>query len=106
MIYDEMVKGIRRFADPEKKMKFVGMALGGHREYDWYTYFLNKSNHEPDIPLDIVSFHYYASCHSRTDPASYESFFSGADGFVEEVQLSMWKASNGDLYVDFCPSLI
>ena len=29
LIYDEVVKGIRRHADPEKKMKFVGLALQG-----------------------------------------------------------------------------
>ena len=85
LIYDEMVKGIWRHADPDKKMKFVGMALGGHHEYNWYTYFLNKSNHEPGIPLDIVSFHFYAGSHSRTDPSSYEGFFDQADNFVEEV---------------------
>eukprot|EP00117_Sycon_ciliatum_P018657 scpid41612/ scgid3296/ Beta-galactosidase 16 len=86
-VYDYMVQGIRRHADPERKMKFVGMALEGHHEYSWYTYFLNISNHvSHDIPLDIVSFHFYASCSSRTDPTTYTQFFSRADGFVDECK--------------------
>lgn len=86
-VYDFMVEGIRRHADPDHKIKFVGMALEGHNEFNWYNYFLNISNHaSPDIPLDIVSFHFYAGSSSRTDPASYQEFFSRADAFVVEVR--------------------
>lgn len=74
MRYDEMVTGIRGMADPEHKIKFVGLALGGHSHYDYYPYFLNKSNHQPGIPLDFMSYHFYSSTHNRTDPSGYESF--------------------------------
>lgn len=65
----------------------MGLALAGHYEWDWYTYFLNKSNHvSTDIPVDYISFHFYASCSNRTDPQSYTQFFPSADSFVIEVQ--------------------
>ena len=88
--YDEMVSGIRKIADPEHKIKFVGLALGGGNKSAFIPYFLNKSNHLPDMPLDFISYHYYAGCDNRTDPNSYHVFFSRADGFfdvVEEVEV-------------------
>lgn len=53
-IYDAMVTAIRGVV-PD--MKFVGMALAGHREWNWYNYFLNASNHAPGVPIDYISFH-------------------------------------------------
>jgi hypothetical protein len=85
-------------------MKYVGMALGGqfvsfdsrrllyrnlfvvgHNEFDWYRYFLNHSNHAPDIPLDMISYHFYAGPSSRTDPKTWEVFFGELDTFTLEV---------------------
>ncbi|CAF1540121.1 unnamed protein product, partial [Didymodactylos carnosus] len=86
LIYDSMVEGIQKYADQEKKIKFVGLALGGHGRYDYYRYFLNSSNHRPGIPLDWISYHFYAGSSSRTDPATYEQFFPQTDNFVEEVK--------------------
>jgi hypothetical protein len=37
----------------------------------WYEYFLNASNHIPGTPINLISFHFYASCDNRTDPNSY-----------------------------------
>ncbi|ETO34712.1 hypothetical protein RFI_02382 [Reticulomyxa filosa] len=85
--YDAIVQGIRKFADPNKEMQFMGLALAYHNEWNWYSYFLNKSNHNPqDTPIDYISFHFYASCNSRTDPEDYEQFFPAVDTFVQEVQ--------------------
>jgi len=67
-------------------MKFVGMALAFHNEFNWYNYFLNHSNHADNIPLDYISFHFYASCDNRTDVDEYSSFFDQADTFINEVQ--------------------
>jgi len=58
----------------------------GHGEYDWYRYFLNHSNHAPDIPLDMISYHFYALANSRTDPKDWESFFAQLDSFTFEVE--------------------
>ena len=34
LLYDAIVSGIQKYADPDKKMKFMGMALAYHDE--WY----------------------------------------------------------------------
>ena len=47
---------------------------------------MNSSNHLPDIPIDYISFHFYANCKNRTDPDSYQAFFPRVDTFVKEVQ--------------------
>jgi hypothetical protein len=56
--YDAMVEGIHKVS-PETK--FVGMAstLSGDNPR-FFEYFLNAKNHKKDIPLDFVSFHFYA----------------------------------------------
>jgi hypothetical protein len=57
--YDAIVEGIRK-VNPETK--FVGLALaapGANPKY--FEYFLNHSNHKPGIPLDYISFHFYAT---------------------------------------------
>jgi hypothetical protein len=58
----------------------TGSSLG------WFQYFLNHSNHAPDIPLDMVSYHFYAGSHSRTDPKEWEAFFGQLDGFINSVE--------------------
>jgi len=64
----------------------VGLALGG-RPLDWISYFLDPNNHDPAVlPLDYISFHFYASCDSRMNPNSYETFFNEADGFIQEAR--------------------
>ncbi len=65
-------------------MKFVGMALESHRNWPWWTYFLNASNHLNNTPLDYASFHFYAHSTSRTNATTYESFFPQAsvDAYV------------------------
>lgn len=52
----------------------------------WFQYFLNRSNHAPDIPLDMISYHFYAGSHSRIDPKQWEAFFGQLDGFVSAVE--------------------
>jgi hypothetical protein len=47
---------------------------------------LNHSNHAPDIPLDMISYHFYAIGKSRTDPQDWESFFSQLDKFTVEIE--------------------
>eukprot|EP00043_Microstomoeca_roanoka_P017588 m.184224 g.184224 ORF g.184224 m.184224 type:complete len:614 (-) comp16665_c1_seq2:2397-4238(-) len=83
--YDAIVSEIRRTADPEHRIKFVGLAAEG-QPLDWISSFLNHSNHLPGIPLDYVSFHFYASCSNRTDPTTYTAFFSNADAFLEQLK--------------------
>ena len=85
-IYDQVVKYVRQYADPDHHIHFVGLAELDASVYGDYAYFLNTSNHLPDTPLDWISYHRYASSNSRTDPAGYESFFDQYDGFFDIVR--------------------
>jgi hypothetical protein len=84
-VYDAVVREMRALAPRgTRNLTWVGMALEGHDEWDWWSTFLNPANHAPGTPLDWASFHFYASCSNRTDPSGYTAFFAAADGFVEE----------------------
>jgi hypothetical protein len=73
------VKEIRRVADPEKKIRFFGLALE-ERNLDWISYFLDPKNHDPEVELDLITYHFYGHG-DRMDPSSYEQFFPQADAF-------------------------
>jgi hypothetical protein len=79
--YDAIVGGIRKVSP---QTKFVGLALalaGGNPEF--YEYFLNHKNHKPGIPLDYISFHFYASpALDETLDQWQHTFFYQADGFL------------------------
>uniref|UniRef100_A0A6B2L0Y4 SUEL-type lectin domain-containing protein n=1 Tax=Arcella intermedia TaxID=1963864 RepID=A0A6B2L0Y4_9EUKA len=84
-MYDAVVKSIRSAVSPHE-IDFVGLALAT-RDVDWIEYFLDPLNHDPSaLPINYISFHFYASCSSRTDPSSYEEFFPAADSFFLEAQ--------------------
>lgn len=63
--YDAIVQAIREHADPEHKIKFVGLALSDAALFSWYQYFLNPANHAPGIPLDFISYHFCTPPQSR-----------------------------------------
>jgi hypothetical protein len=83
--YDAMVQAIRRVA-PD--MKFVGLSLAlPGRSPQFFEYFLDARNHRPGVPLDWISYHFYAT------PAPDESMdvqqytcFAQADGFLTAVR--------------------
>ena len=72
-IYDQTVKYIRQWADPQHKVQFVGLALEDPTAYDQYTTFLNISNHIPGTPLgpphSLTSLHHISPlCSHRPHP--------------------------------------
>lgn len=79
--YDAIVSAIHRVS-PETK--FVGLALaipGANPKY--FEYFLNPKNHRPGIPLDFISFHFYAGPALDEGPSSWQhTFFDQAEGFL------------------------
>lgn len=79
--YDAIVSAIHKVS-PETK--FVGLALAapsGNPKY--FEYFLNAKNHRPGIPLDFISFHFYASPALDEGPDGWQhTFFNQADGFL------------------------
>jgi len=79
--YDAIVEGIRKVSP---QTKFMGLALaraGANPKF--YRYFLNPKNHQPGIPLDFISYHFYAhpELAQGLDEWQY-SFFDQADGFI------------------------
>jgi len=85
--YDAIVEGIRR-ASPETK--FMGMALAAPREHpEFFEYFLNHANHKPGIPLDYISYHFYASPTRSQNISDWQyTFFDQADGFLSTVRFA------------------
>jgi len=79
--YDAIVEGIRKVSP---QTKFMGLALakaGDNPKY--YEYFLNANNHKAGIPIDFISFHFYASPASNEGLDDWQhSFFDQAEGFL------------------------
>ncbi len=83
--YDAIVEGIHRVS-PDTK--FMGMALGGPSDHPAFVeYFLNPANHKKGIPLDYISYHFYASPTPTQTIADWQyTFFDQADGFLNTVR--------------------
>jgi hypothetical protein len=76
-------------------MKFVGVALAGTspniflRENvpAYFEYFLNPKNHKPGIPMDMISYHFYAGPTADQSPEVQQyTFFDQAAGFRNSVR--------------------
>ncbi len=62
----------------------MGLALAApSANPKYFEYFLNPKNHRPGIPLDYVSFHFYATPALDEGPDGWQhTFFNQADGFL------------------------
>lgn len=83
--YDAIVEAVRRVA-PE--MKFAGPFLAlPTKSPEFFEYFLNSKNHKPGIPLDLLTYHFYAI---PTLDQSFEdqqlTIFEQADKFLDVVR--------------------
>lgn len=79
--YDAVVAAIHAVS-PDTK--FVGLALAlPSLDPDMFEYFLNPANHQPGIPLDMISYHFYATptADQTVDDWQY-TFFDQADRFL------------------------
>ena len=83
--YDAIVEGIRR-ASPDTKFMGMALAFPSGRD-DYFYYFLDPKHHKAGIPLDYISYHFYASPtpHQTLDDWQY-TFFDQADGFLHTVR--------------------
>ena len=83
-LYDAVVEAIHKVS-PDTR--FVGIShsyIVGHPEY--LTYFLNSKHHKPGIPLDMISYHFYAVPNSDEPPEAQQfTYFNQADKFLEIV---------------------
>lgn len=83
--YDAIVSAIQKVS-PETK--FMGLALAApSANPHWFEYFLNHGNHKAGIPLDYISYHFYASPSrdEKLDNWQY-TFFDQASGFLNTVR--------------------
>jgi hypothetical protein len=83
--YDAIVSAIHEVS-PDTK--FMGLALADpSADPHYFEYFLNPANHKPGIPLDYVSYHFYASPSPQQDINNWQyTFFDQADRFLATVR--------------------
>ena len=83
--YDAIVGALHKI-DPQ--MKFVGLAMAfPERNPEMIEYFLNHANHRPGIPLDMISYHFYAiPAREQTDADWQYSFFDQADRLIASIR--------------------
>ena len=83
-LYDAVVSAIRKV---QPQMKFVGLALASpSNEPKFFEYFLDPKNHKPGIPLDMISYHFYAvPSPDETVDVSQFTFFEQAERFLNTV---------------------
>jgi hypothetical protein len=83
--YDAIVSAIKKVA-PETK--FVGLALAfPSNDPRMFEYFLDPKNHKPGIPLDMISYHFYAApTPDQNQEIQQYTFFEQADRFLATVR--------------------
>jgi hypothetical protein len=83
-LYDAVVEAVRKVSP---QTKFVGISLSypsGHPGF--FEYFLNPRNHKPGVPLDMISYHFYAvPSRDQTPEIQQFTYFDQADKFLEIV---------------------
>jgi hypothetical protein len=87
-LYDVVVDEIKKVS-PE--MKFMGLSMALlEKAPEWTAYFLNQKNHRPGIPLDLVSYHLYATLPAdKNDPDIYPyTVFEQADKHLETIRIA------------------
>lgn len=84
-LYDAVVTAMRGV---EPSTKFVGMALAAPSQNpNFIEYFLEHKNHRSGVPLDYISYHFYAVPNPGETPEIEQyTFFAQADGFLNVVR--------------------
>ncbi len=100
--YDAIVSAIHKVSP---KTKFVGLALAFPDRLNYFEYFLNPANHRPGIPLDMISYHFYANPGNGTsvsNPSAWH-FCEQADSFlatvrnIENIRLRLSPSTKTDI---------
>jgi hypothetical protein len=84
-LYDAVVEAMRRV---QPGMKFGGISLAFPSQQPlFFEHFLNPKNHKPGIPLDFITYHFYAvPAADQTPDVQQHTFFAQADGFLNSVR--------------------
>jgi len=84
-LYDAIVTAMRR-VQPDLKFAGASLAFPG-KDPAFFEYFLDGKNHAPGIPLDFVSYHFYAvPAPDETLEVQQHTFFAQADGFLNTTR--------------------
>ncbi len=87
--YDAITAAIHKVSP---NTKFVGIALAGTSNWNpddlgWFSYFIKHRHHARGIPINMISYHFYASPPANSPAAKWPGIvFKQADGFLEHVQ--------------------
>jgi len=83
--YDAIVSEIHKIS-PETK--FVGVSFAAPSQHpEMFEYFLDPKNHQPGIPLDYISYHFYVVPSSDQTPGVQQfTFFEQAESFLNTVR--------------------
>jgi len=83
--YDAVVSAIH---DVSPGTKFVGISLAAPgRAPEFFEYFLNPKNHKAGLPLDAISYHFYAvPALDHTPEIQQFTFFEQAERFLDTVR--------------------
>jgi hypothetical protein len=83
-LYDEVVIAMKKV---QPDMKFIGLALASETEPHFFEYFLDHKNHKPGVPLDFISYHFYANAAADETPEVQQfTYFDQAEGFLKTVR--------------------
>ncbi len=99
--YDDIVQAIHKVSP---QTKFVGLALANPPQgAAYFEYFLNHAHHKPGIPLDYISYHFYASPTPNQTVHDWQyTFFDQADrflstvGYIEQIRKRLSPATRTD----------
>src|SRR5215470_3432194 len=83
-LYDEVGLAMKKV---QPNTKFVGLALAMTVEPHYFEYFLDHKNHKPGVPLDFISYHFYAvPTPDQTPEVEQFTYFDQAEGFLKAVR--------------------
>jgi hypothetical protein len=84
-LYDAVVTAMRA-VQPETKFVGISLAYPGQQP-NFFEHFLNPKNHKAGIPLDFISYHFYAvPTADQGAEVQPHVFFAQADGFLNTVR--------------------
>jgi hypothetical protein len=79
-LYDGIVAAVRKVAP---KMKFMGPVVGDPAHAQYFDYFLDPKNHQPGIPIDMLSYHMFLFPDAdESNEVMSHTFFQQADKFL------------------------
>lgn len=83
-LYDEVVLAMKKV---QPDLKFVGLALAIPINPHYFEYFLDHKNHKAGVPLDFISYHFYAvPTPDQTPEIEQFTYFDQAEGFLKTVR--------------------